>query len=86
VTHKNGSYTRCPWTLDGRQEVRVQRHLCHGCGHSYSEASALLVRGSWYARVGDAAKPQVHRCAIDPGTREMDVALTAEGSSITGSK
>ena len=43
MTHKNGSYTRCPWTLDGRQEVRVQRHLCHGCGHSYSEGSALRV-------------------------------------------
>lgn len=58
MTHKHGSYERHPWTLDGRQEVRVQRHLCHGCGHTYSEGSALLVRGSWYARA-------VHRCAID---------------------
>jgi len=58
MTHKNGGYVRHPWTLDGRQGVRVQRHLCHDCGHSYSERSALLVRGSWYAR-------EVHRCAID---------------------
>ena len=58
MTHKNGGYVRHPWTLDWRQGVRVQRHLCHDCGHSYSERSALLVRGSWYAR-------EVHRCAID---------------------
>jgi len=58
MTHKNGGYVRHPWTLDGRQGVRVQRHLYHDCGHSYSERSALLVRGSWYAR-------EVHRCAID---------------------
>ena len=58
VTHKNGTYVRRPWTLCGRQEVRVQRYLCHGCGRSYSERSPLLVQGSWYAR-------EVHRCAID---------------------
>ena len=58
MTHRHGTYERHPWTLDGRQEVRVQRHLCHGCGHTYSERSPLLVRGSWYAR-------EVHRCAID---------------------
>jgi len=57
-THKNGSYVRRPWTLDGRQEVRVQRHLCRDCGRTYSERSPLLVRGSWYAR-------EVHRYAID---------------------
>ena len=58
MTHRNGTYVRYPWTFDGRQEVRVQRHLCHGCGRTYSEGSVLLVRGSWYGR-------EVHRCAID---------------------
>ena len=57
-TIKNGSYIRRPWTLAGRQVVRVQRHLCHECGRSYSETSPYLVRGSWYAR-------EVHRCAVD---------------------
>ena len=58
LTIKNGSYTRRPWFVDGRRSVRVQRHLCHACGASYSEQSAVLVRGSWYAR-------EVHRVAID---------------------
>jgi transposase-like protein len=58
LTCKNGSYRRHPWFFEGRREVRVQRHWCHGCRRSYSEQSALLVRGSWYAR-------EVHRCAID---------------------
>jgi transposase-like protein len=58
VTHKNGSYTRRPWGIGGRQVMRVQRHLCEGCGRSYSEQSALLVPGSWYAR-------EVHRMAVD---------------------
>ncbi len=54
-----GRYPRHPWFLDGgRQEVRVQRHKCYACNKTYSEQSALLVRGSWYAR-------DVHRCAID---------------------
>jgi hypothetical protein len=44
--------------LGGRQEVLVQRHHCRWCGRTYSEQSALLVRGSWYAR-------EVQRCAID---------------------
>ena len=57
-TIKNGSYIRRPWTLAGRQVVRVQRHLCQECGKSYSETSPWLVRGSWYAR-------DVHRCAVD---------------------
>lgn len=58
LTCKNGSYRRHPWFFEGRREVRVQRHWCHGCRRSYSEHSAVLVRGSWYAR-------EVHRCAID---------------------
>jgi len=54
-----GSYTRHPWCLRRqRQEVRIQRHMCYQCVHTYSEQSALLVRGSWYGR-------DVHRCAID---------------------
>ena len=55
-----GSYTRRPWFLSGRAEVRVQRHRCAGCGRTYSEGSALLVRGGWYAR-------EVKRRAIDHG-------------------
>jgi hypothetical protein len=38
--------------------MRIQRHKCYACGHTYSEQSALLVCGSWYAR-------DVHRCAVD---------------------
>jgi len=34
------------------------RRLCHACSKSYSEQSALPVRGSWYAR-------EVHRAKID---------------------
>jgi transposase-like protein len=57
-TCKHGSYTRQPWFLSGRQTVRVQRHRCQPCRRTYSEQSALLVRGGWYAR-------EVRRCAID---------------------
>lgn len=58
VTSKWGSYRRRPWFFEGRKSVRVQRHRCEECGRTYSEPSALLVRGSWYAR-------EVHRSAID---------------------
>ena len=58
LTIKNGSYQRHPWFLGRRETMRVQRHLCHACGRSYSERSALLVGGSWYAR-------EVHRAVID---------------------
>jgi transposase-like protein len=58
ATRKWGSYRRRPWFLHGRETVRVQRHRCHGCGRTYSEGSALLVRGGWYAR-------EVKRSAID---------------------
>jgi len=58
LTCKWGSYERQPWFLDGRKRVRVQRHRCQRCESTYSEGSALLVRGSWYAR-------EVHRSAID---------------------
>ena len=61
---RNGKRKVHPWTMDGRQEVRIQRHLCHSCTEecgekkTYSEDSPFLVRGSWYAR-------EVHRFAID---------------------
>ncbi len=58
VTCKYGSYRRRPWTLSGREELRIQRHWCAGCRRTYAEQSALLIRGSWYAR-------DVQRCAID---------------------
>ena len=57
-TCKWGPYARYPWFLAGRQRVWVQRHRCKGCRQTYSEQSALLIRGSWYAR-------EVHRSAID---------------------
>ena len=57
-TCKWGNYQRRPWFLRGRETVRVQRHRCDGCGRTYSEGSALLVRGGWYAR-------EVRRSAID---------------------
>jgi transposase-like protein len=72
LTIKNGSYTRRPWFFTGRQRVRVQRHLCHACAKSYSEQSALLVRGSWYAR-------EVRRCAVDHWVHgRMSLRRTAE--------
>lgn len=72
LTIKNGSYTRRPWFFSGRVRIRVQRHLCHSCGHSYSEQSALLVRGSWYAR-------EVRRSAVDHWVHgRMSLRRTAE--------
>jgi len=72
LTIKNGSYTRRPWFFSGRERVRVPRHLCHACAKSYSEQSALLVRGSWYSR-------EVRRSAVDhwqPG--RLSLRRTAE--------
>lgn len=57
-TWRHGSYRRHPWTLDGRQSIRVPRHWCVPCHRSYAEENPLLVRGSWYAR-------DVHRAALD---------------------
>jgi len=57
-THKWGTYERPPWSFEGRVVVTVQRHRCQGCRRTYSEQSAVLVRGSWYAR-------EVHRYAVD---------------------
>jgi len=58
LTKKNGSYRARPYTLDGRVEIRVQRHWCEACGKSYSERLPWRVRRSWYAR-------EVHRMAVD---------------------
>ncbi len=58
VTQRWGTYFRHPWCLDGRQNVVVQRHWCTVCRKTYSEQSALLVRGGWYSR-------EVRRRAID---------------------
>lgn len=57
-TCKHGTYVRRPWFLDGQREVQVQRHGCHRCQRTYSEGSALLVRGGWYSR-------EVRRKAVD---------------------
>lgn len=54
----HGSYGRRPQRFMERQKVRVQRHLCHGCGKTYSEKSPDLVPRSWYGR-------EVHRMAVD---------------------
>jgi transposase-like protein len=58
LTIKNGGYQRHPWFLGRRERLRVQRHRCQQCHRTYSEQSALLVCGSWYAR-------EVHRAAVD---------------------
>jgi len=58
VTARWGGYVRRPWFFEGRRLVRVQRHRCSRCRRTYSERSALLVRGGWYAR-------EVRRLAID---------------------
>ena len=58
VTCKWGRYARSPWFLAGRRRVGVQRHRCQACRKTYSEQSALLLRGSGYAR-------EAHCCAID---------------------
>jgi transposase-like protein len=57
-THKHGTYTRRPWTLQGRQTVAVARHYCRRCRRTYSETSAEWVRKGWYTR-------PVRRMALD---------------------
>jgi hypothetical protein len=49
--------------LEGRWTVRVARHRCLRCRRTYSEPSALLVRGSSYAR-------EVQRRALDAWQHE----------------
>jgi transposase-like protein len=63
-TVKYGTRKVHPWTLEGRREIEIQRHLCHTCTKkygkkkTYSEESPFLVRGSWYAR-------EARRFAVD---------------------
>jgi hypothetical protein len=57
-TCKYGGRFRYPWTLAGRQRVRIQRHWCYACSKVYNEEQAWLVAGSWYAQ-------EVHRYAVD---------------------
>ena len=56
--YRHGTYTRRPWTLEGRREVPIQRYRCQGCRATYSQSHADLPPGRWYAR-------SVQRCAID---------------------
>lgn len=56
--YRHGSYTRRPWTLEGRIARPVQRYQCQKCKATYSESFADLAAGRWYAR-------SVQRYAID---------------------
>ena len=44
-TWPHGHYTRHPWTVTERHTMPAQRYWCLRCRSSYSEQSALLVRG-----------------------------------------
>lgn len=55
---KHGSYTRQPWTLDGRQTPRMQRYFCRSCRRTFTPAMAVVDRRRRYGR-------DVRRCAID---------------------
>jgi transposase-like protein len=48
--HRHGTYTRRPWTLEGRQTVRVPRYRCQCCGASYSREHPEYPYKAWYAR------------------------------------
>lgn len=56
--YRHGSYTRHPWTLEGRIARPVQRYRCQACKATYSESFADLGPGRWYAR-------SVQRYAMD---------------------
>jgi hypothetical protein len=56
--NRHGSYTRSPWTLEGRITRIVQRYECQDCGATHSESFADLAPGRWYAR-------EVQRYAMD---------------------
>lgn len=57
-TVRHGTYTRRPYTLQGRLWIPIQRHRCRGCGRTYGETSPYLVARSWYSR-------EVHRKGVD---------------------
>jgi hypothetical protein len=56
--YRHGSYTRHPWTLEGRIARPVQRYQCQECKATHSESFADLGPGRWYAR-------SVQRYAMD---------------------
>ena len=56
--YRHGSYTRHPWTLEGRMTVHVQRYQCQDCLATFSESLPDLAPGRWYAR-------SVQRYAMD---------------------
>lgn len=57
-TWKHGRYRRRAWTLDGRQDVVVQRYRCRRCGRTFTPDLALVARRRRHGR-------DVQRCAID---------------------
>jgi hypothetical protein len=56
--YRHGRYIRRPWTLGGRIIKPVQRYQCQDCRATYSQTSADLAPGRWYAR-------SVQRYALD---------------------
>jgi len=56
--YRHGSYTRHPWTLEGRMTVQVQRYQCQDCLATFSASLPDLAPGRWYAR-------SVQRYAMD---------------------
>lgn len=56
--NRHGSYTRRPWTLEGRITRIVRRYECQDCGTTHSESFADVAPGRWYAR-------DVQRYAMD---------------------
>ncbi len=56
--YRHGTYTRHPRTLEGRQELAIQRYQCQDCKATCSEQHPDLLPGCWYAR-------SVRRYAID---------------------
>jgi len=50
LTKKNGGRHRWPRDLGGIRSVRVQRHWCFACKHSYSEELPDIAPHHWYTR------------------------------------
>jgi len=50
LTKKNGGRRRFPRDLGGIRSVRIQRHWCFTCAHSYSEESPDIAAHDWYTR------------------------------------
>jgi len=60
--------------LSGRQTVRVQRHLCHGCGKSYASG-----RRCWW---GELVCAEVHRAAVDHCSTWEQPAAHSRGAAL----